>query len=100
MWGDESERKLILVDGKFYVARNLYNAIHFLRRCKPDCLFWIDAICINQDDVHEKNRQICIMPHIYFRATTVMIWLGTKRISPALVRGNAPTCLLSADVLA
>jgi len=93
MWGDESEKKLILVDGKkFYVTRNLYDAIHFLRRCKPHCLFWIDAICINQDDVHEKNRQIRIMPHIYFRATTVIAWLGTKRITPALVRGNALAC--------
>ncbi|KAK4445144.1 heterokaryon incompatibility protein-domain-containing protein [Podospora aff. communis PSN243] len=90
MWGDETKRKLIFIDEKrFYVGKNLFDAIHFLRRSKSEGLFWIDAICINQGDVHEKNRQIRIMPHIYFRATTVLVWLGTKEITPELAQSTA-----------
>ena len=37
---------------------------------------WVDAICINQKDVDEKNRQVSIMQEIYQRAKDVHIWLG------------------------
>ncbi|KAK0643168.1 heterokaryon incompatibility protein-domain-containing protein [Cercophora newfieldiana] len=79
MWGDESIKRPIFVDGKsFYVGKNLFDALHFLRHRKSGRFFWVDALCINQSDIQEKNRQIRIMPHIYFRATKVLIWLGTK----------------------
>ena len=39
---------------------------------------WVDAICINQADVPEKNRQIAIMPFIYMRAKMVLVWLGVR----------------------
>jgi hypothetical protein len=38
--------------------------------------FWIDAICINQDDIPERNSQVQMMGDIYTNATFVMIWLG------------------------
>lgn len=77
MWGDESRRTPILLNGKpFTVAENLFRALGFLRLEKFEGPFWIDAICINQDDIQEKNRQIRIMPHIYFRASAVLVWLG------------------------
>jgi len=38
--------------------------------------YWIDAICINQKDVDERNVQVRMMHHIYFRAQTVVVWLG------------------------
>ncbi|KAF5238247.1 hypothetical protein FAUST_5614 [Fusarium austroamericanum] len=38
--------------------------------------YWIDAICFNQNDIDERNRQVRIMHHIYFRAQTVVVWLG------------------------
>lgn len=34
---------------------------------------WIDAICINQDDLVEKAEQIRLMPAIYERAFTVVV---------------------------
>lgn len=77
MWGDESGRIPISLNGKrFSVAENLFRALCFLRRENFAGPFWIDAICINQDDIEEKNRQIRIMPHIYFRASEVLVWLG------------------------
>ena len=79
MWGDESAKETILLNGtQFNVGRNLWDALHYLRRKAENTLFWIDAISINQRDVPERNRQLRMMPHIYFRATTVVIWLGQK----------------------
>ena len=43
-------------------------------------LWWIDALCINQDDVHEKNQQVRIMGRIYAKAKQVCIWLGDPDI--------------------
>lgn len=39
---------------------------------------WIDALCINQQDVEEKSRQVKKMGDIYKKADTVRIWLGDE----------------------
>jgi len=77
MWGDETDKlEIFLNDKRFKVTSNLFYALHLLRQSRVEDAFWIDAICINQDDIQEKNRQIRIMPHIYFRASKVIVWLG------------------------
>jgi hypothetical protein len=43
---------------------------------RPDYLFWIDALCINQMDATEKARQINLMGDIYANAVFVLVWLG------------------------
>ncbi|ETS81710.1 hypothetical protein PFICI_06712 [Pestalotiopsis fici W106-1] len=40
--------------------------------------FWIDAICINQEDVRERNHQVGMMKAIYAQATEVYAWLGPE----------------------
>jgi Heterokaryon incompatibility protein (HET) len=37
---------------------------------------WIDAICINQDDIDERNEQVRMMGNIYQKAERVTVWLG------------------------
>ncbi|KAB5549389.1 heterokaryon incompatibility protein-domain-containing protein [Coniochaeta sp. 2T2.1] len=84
MWGTELAGEPITLNGfAFEVKRNLLDALLFLRRQvalgtarQP---FWIDAICINQKDVAERNRQLPIMEQIYSRAATVAVWLGNSR---------------------
>ncbi|KAL1618267.1 hypothetical protein SLS56_010631 [Neofusicoccum ribis] len=39
-------------------------------------LFWIDAICINQQDLAERSAQVLLMPQIYGRAESVLVWFG------------------------
>ncbi|KAL9578059.1 MAG: hypothetical protein Q9212_005962 [Teloschistes hypoglaucus] len=41
----------------------------------PGTWFWIDAICINQLDLHEKAGQIPLMRTIFSNAAYVVIWL-------------------------
>jgi hypothetical protein len=77
MWGDERGKQRIRInDAEFWITRNLHDALLHLRWRRETGLFWIDAICINQDDVQERNRQLRMMSHIFFRAEFVVVWLG------------------------
>ncbi|PMD20692.1 hypothetical protein NA56DRAFT_704495 [Hyaloscypha hepaticicola] len=79
MWGAEAVKVDILLEGAlFQVGQNLWDALHYLRSSETQMPFWIDAICINQRDVEERNRQLPMMKWIYFRADTVVTWLGRK----------------------
>jgi hypothetical protein len=40
--------------------------------------FWIDALCINQDDLAERSVQVSIMDAIYSRAELCLVWLGEE----------------------
>jgi len=73
-WGDESLKSRIIVNDKaFYVTFNLELALRNLETSKH---YWIDAICINQVDLEERNHQIQRMRDIYKSAQTVIVWLG------------------------
>lgn len=37
---------------------------------------WIDQICINQKDTHERNDQVLLMTKIYSGARQVIAWIG------------------------
>ncbi|EKG16420.1 hypothetical protein MPH_06389 [Macrophomina phaseolina MS6] len=39
-------------------------------------ILWVDAICINQDDLEERAAQVKIMSRIYDKALEVLVWLG------------------------
>ena len=47
------------------VTYNCYSALRRLRNSTTPRRIWIDAICINQDDVQERNSQISLMYLIY-----------------------------------
>lgn len=83
MWGTGEEDNHVTLNGfQFSVRKNLLDALIFLRRqvgaAKQRQLFWVDTICINQHNVEERNRQLRIMDQIYFRASTVVVWLGSR----------------------
>src|SRR3569833_300584 len=80
-WGDPSTAFLVLLDGQlFYVRENLYNALRQFRRPtgQRSLHYWIDAICINQDDVSERNAQVRRMARIYEDAKEIHAWLGPE----------------------
>jgi hypothetical protein len=37
---------------------------------------WVDALCINQKDVPERNQQVLLMAKLYKSSTRVISWLG------------------------
>lgn len=62
------------------ITENLFDALIELSSAgsNPCCIpyLWVDAICINQDDLAEKSVQISLMGSIYSRASRVIVWLG------------------------
>lgn len=76
-WGDPADIRTIYVSGQaFEVTSNLYDALKRIRDENKIRVLWIDAICINQEHIAEKNRQIQKMRKIYESATCVLMWLG------------------------
>ncbi|KAK0370186.1 HET domain-containing protein [Colletotrichum limetticola] len=77
-WGEEAPVHTIVLNGHpFLVRKNLRDALLYLQNRGNGGLLWVDAICIDQANVQERNRQVAIMRHIYFRARTVVVWLGS-----------------------
>ncbi|KAL8684228.1 MAG: hypothetical protein Q9224_006507, partial [Gallowayella concinna] len=97
-WGDASDRLDIFVKVKpskrailrrirnpmraglttLFVTRNLVEALKHLRLEDRPRVFWIDAICVNQQDLEERSSQVLRMPDIYSSAKGVIAWLGRE----------------------
>lgn len=78
-WGTRQDSVALQLDGKdFSIGGNLAAALVEMRLDSQARVFWIDAICVNQSDVDERNFQVKIMRHIYTTAQRVLIWLGPE----------------------
>lgn len=76
-WGDLSVKIPILVNNKtLRVTTNLFTALEHIREDNSAATFWIDAICINQEDDEEKSSQVKMMREIYDTAEHTRSWLG------------------------
>ena len=76
-WGDANDIHYITCcNAALKITRNLDAALRHIRQPgSPTCL-WIDAICINQDDIDERSRQVRIMKDVYAEADETICWLG------------------------
>jgi hypothetical protein len=81
-WGSAEDAVEIKIgnskDDILSVTRNLNVALQHLRFSDKPRVFWIDAICVNQHDLHERGHQVKRMADIYTRAKRVVIWLGPE----------------------
>lgn len=78
VWGPPEPSKLILVNGKWIIVRqNLFDFLDTIRTIRGRASrFWIDALCINQADIPERNKQVQQMGLTYSYASHVLVWLG------------------------
>lgn len=79
-WGTTDSRFKIRVNGKvFQVRANLFRFLDTARiKGYFDRYFWIDALCIDQSNVIERNHQVQQMGRIFSNAEEVLMWLGRK----------------------
>jgi hypothetical protein len=78
-WGDGIDTEEIICGPdkqKICVGRNCALVLRRLRRLDEDRLVWIDAICIDQKNIPERNMQVSMMGQIYQTASRVIIDIG------------------------
>lgn len=79
-WGDPflCKRVFCCTSEVLVVTKNCEAALRDLRLLRQERLLWIDAMCIDQTNIHERNHQVKIMQRIYAQAKRVMIHLGPE----------------------
>jgi hypothetical protein len=81
MWGSPEETATITVNEiPVTVRKNLAAALDCLRS-NPMGKIWVDALCINQDDVDERNAYVMRIREIYNQSHSVTAWLGEDEMS-------------------
>ncbi|KAG9187215.1 hypothetical protein G6011_05086 [Alternaria panax] len=99
VWGDASVTEELMLNGK--PVQKTANLIAGLRQLRVllenpsrapktfdnhDVMFWIDALCIDQDNVEEKSMQVPRMGTIYSSAAVVVAWLGENGAEDEKIR--------------
>ncbi|KAF7925813.1 hypothetical protein EAE99_005848 [Botrytis elliptica] len=78
-WGEPNDTSYICVNGyKHKVTPNLESALRHLRDDKNTIVIWVDAVCINQNDIPERDRQLQMMADVYKKAEMGLSWLGEE----------------------
>lgn len=76
-WGEITGQNEVFCDGRILrVTTNLLALLKELRRSHEMRPLWIDAICINQENLEERSQQVTLMGDIYRNAVVVLVWLG------------------------
>jgi hypothetical protein len=82
VWGDPNCTRPIYVNGNLaHVTTNLEACLRIFARNKifsSGYKLWVDALCINQADREERDREVKHMREIYGHAWNVVIWLGDE----------------------
>jgi hypothetical protein len=81
-WGSTTKSVVLYVLGRtvttLEIGATLATALRHLRYLGQSRTLWVDAICINQDDVLERNHEVNRMRTIYSLAKRTIIWLGEE----------------------
>jgi Heterokaryon incompatibility protein (HET) len=70
----------IEVDGcRWSVRQNLWKYLDMARQTPElhTTALWVDAICINQDNIQERNEQVSSIGEICAGAERAVVWLGS-----------------------
>ncbi|TPX07356.1 uncharacterized protein E0L32_002174 [Thyridium curvatum] len=62
-------------------TQNCWAMLRYMRPTRGLRLVWVDAICINQDDIQERDSQVSIMGQIYKGCSRVFVWLGQDLVA-------------------
>jgi hypothetical protein len=77
VWGTDQRSCEIICDGRVLkITPNLCRVLRRVRFSAAPRTLWADSICINQEDLDEKSRQVTLMGHIYRSAERVLICMS------------------------
>ncbi|KAG6364540.1 hypothetical protein INS49_006141 [Diaporthe citri] len=79
VWGaHEASHMIWFGDRLLRIRPNLDSALRNLRRRDRSIRLWVDAVCINQHDLIERNHQVQQMRDIFSAASETIIYLGPQ----------------------
>ena len=94
-WGSSLLEATVHIEDRIkFVRRNCYDALKQIREHTESLgieYVWIDSLCINQDDIGEKNAQVQLMGSIFARAHYVCACIGPEADESALVMETLAT---------
>ncbi|KAJ9609998.1 hypothetical protein H2200_006328 [Cladophialophora chaetospira] len=69
--------RAIRVNGRpFRIRVNLWNLLYHLRQRGESRFLWVDALCIDQENLEERNFHVYRMSKVYENAEKTIVWLG------------------------
>lgn len=78
-WGDINDTTQITLGGHiFKITIGLERALRHFRLPADPLRLWVDAICIDQSNISERNVQVQMMYSIYQKSQTVRAWIGRE----------------------
>jgi len=72
------EGKIICDGAEMTVGGELFRALRAQRHATQPLRIWVDAVCINQDDIQERTEHVKTMRDVYRNAASVRVWLGEE----------------------
>jgi hypothetical protein len=86
VWGDfePNNPHVILIgeDEGLEVSPNLFYILFKLSLADKERVMWVDAVCIDQNDLAERSSQVALMRDIYDKATRTIVFLGEESLGP------------------
>lgn len=77
LWGDPAPKHTIHINGMIRkIHENLWQFLRWARWKNATEYFWIDSLCLDQENHSELNEQVQSMGNIYHQAHHVLSWLA------------------------
>ena len=71
---------IVVNDLPFGVSENVVAALRALRYQGKTRTLWVEATCVDQNNLAERSSQLQLKSQIFERATAVIVWLGSGTI--------------------
>lgn len=76
-WEEQEPMHELLCDNRvLHISQNIQDMLRRFRQTSYSRAFWIDSVCIDQENSSEKAAQVKSMGKIYQEADRVIVWLG------------------------
>ncbi|KAF2024478.1 hypothetical protein EK21DRAFT_78658 [Setomelanomma holmii] len=98
VWGSPSDRRIEIAGQQHLVRDNLLAFLQVARSRGISKWLWIDALCIDQNNVKERTRQVRLMGSIFSHAIEVISWVGPDESIAEFLRDSPQKDVLTRTV--
>jgi hypothetical protein len=71
--------------GEIQITHSLFDLLRHFRYTHRSRRLWVDAVCIDQANIPERNHQVAKMADIFSTSSRVLVWLGAGESADSLV---------------